>query len=291
MPIPKDMAPMPDDYSDYRLFLKARFEFLKTKRKNLSHAVLARKSKVAISYFKSVFARKKHVGLDKITVISEALELTPLESYFLLISVIGMTTTEPKLKYLCEASCRMYGWEMRVRAAENTKRIDVHSAPSTELLVYTLACLMKWPGFSADHKWLKRFLCNTSPSPETLRKAVAEADAFHARLAKEDCDLEKTRLAFPDTLKIVEDRGIVGNFLSEILSEASYRKVYDPFIEQCEFISLDKKSIVEMNKIVQKARIKILELSQRPKKGKLQRLSIWTQCVYTLAKNSNSPAD
>ena len=74
----------PANFSDYRDFLKHRFETLQTKRsKSFSLLNCARRSKLSKSHLQFLFKKKRHLSLDKFHDLAKTLHLSKDEEYFI----------------------------------------------------------------------------------------------------------------------------------------------------------------------------------------------------------------
>ncbi|WP_374078709.1 hypothetical protein [Bdellovibrio bacteriovorus] len=101
------------DYSDYRDFLAARFRYLKTVKKNFSYAIAARKTNVAPSYYKNLFRKDRHLGLENLGRVSKTLELNGTEQAYLLFRLISHIVPDQQLLEICRKSLDVFKNEIK----------------------------------------------------------------------------------------------------------------------------------------------------------------------------------
>jgi uncharacterized protein (TIGR02147 family) len=147
------------EYDDYRDFLKARFTFLKGKRKNFSFAYCAKKLGSGTGYLKEIFSKKKKMGFDRISPIAELFRLTVFEREYFTIQVIRELTKSAKLRqYFGDVLDRMkYEHRSRLMAMVGGASPE-KSFVLGNWLYATLLELTCFPHFSPEPDWIKSVL-------------------------------------------------------------------------------------------------------------------------------------
>lgn len=102
--MPTNENPSILDYTDYRDFLSAKFRYLKKVKKNFSYAIAARKTNVAQSYYKNLFRKDRHVGLENLGRVCRTFELTVTEEIYLLFNLVSQVAQDPKIADIYESN-------------------------------------------------------------------------------------------------------------------------------------------------------------------------------------------
>ncbi|MEK6772680.1 MAG: TIGR02147 family protein [Bdellovibrionota bacterium] len=85
----------PANFSDYRDFLKHRFENLKKENKKFSLNACAKRSKISKSLFQFILNKKRHLGLDRMPPLAKALHLSADEEYFTYLMICKSSSRNP----------------------------------------------------------------------------------------------------------------------------------------------------------------------------------------------------
>lgn len=95
-------------YRDYRLFIRDRWNELKSNNKTLSLESAARKLKTSKSYLTMVMSQKRHITANKIIVLTEILKLNKIEGEYFFFLFLHSTIQEPRLRSYVDSVIKQY---------------------------------------------------------------------------------------------------------------------------------------------------------------------------------------
>lgn len=149
----------PANFSDYRDFLRTRFEALRVKNKTFSLNACALKSKLSKSLLQFIFKKKRHVGIDRMPDLAKALKLTAEEEYFIYLLICRNTSRSSVIQNYFEKILDRVRHEYVVTSesapipvATNDKKLYLNQ------LLMILHGMGQLKGFQEDPEWIQKNL-------------------------------------------------------------------------------------------------------------------------------------
>lgn len=164
----------PANFSDYRDFLKARFDRVREGNKKFSLQACASRAKISKSLLQFIFTKKRHIGLDKIPGLAKSLKLTSDEEYFVCLMVCKSVSRNAEIQSHFEGILnRLRHQYVKVAAAEpvNSRSNDKRLYESH--LMMNMQTLIRLPDFQEDIGWIRRAL-QIPDLDETVIRAVLD---------------------------------------------------------------------------------------------------------------------
>ncbi len=149
----------PAKYTDYRDFLKARFEALKAENKNFSLMNCARKSKISKALLQFLFNKKRHISLDKFPPLAKALKLTNDEEYFVYLMICQNASQNQFVKMHFEKILMRIRHEFVETETQAPTRSDQNSKSFyQDANAMFIQALVRLPEFQEDTDWILKHL-------------------------------------------------------------------------------------------------------------------------------------
>jgi hypothetical protein len=147
-------------FENYRAYLKALFAHRKSFSKHFSHQLLARKTRTNTSYFKHVFDERRHISLDKISIISKAFELTPPELRIFTVMVVRELVTDLETReYFAEVLAALQSQTTNLAGfIKQSEGKFVVSSVLTDWLSTAIAEMSRFKDFKNSITWIKHRL-------------------------------------------------------------------------------------------------------------------------------------
>ena len=82
------------NFTDYRDFLRMRYEKEKEKNPQITYRYLGRKINSADNYFKYIFDKKRHISIDRVNATAKLFELKESEMLYLMFKIIQVSSKE-----------------------------------------------------------------------------------------------------------------------------------------------------------------------------------------------------
>lgn len=147
------------EFTDYRLFLAKMFDFRKSHNPHFSYQRVADKLGTSRAYFKNIIDGRRHITLDKITVLAEIFELVDLETDFLLILLLLATVQDERLKDRFRVILGSLDGQRYLPATISMSLHDQRgNLITTEWLAGVIQEMAKAPEFKLDSKWIQERL-------------------------------------------------------------------------------------------------------------------------------------
>lgn len=145
----------PANHSDYRDFLKARFEFLKRANKNFSLQNCATKSKISKSLLQFLFRKKRHISIDKLPNLAKTLKLNQEEEAFVYMMICKDSSQNSVIRSHFESilsKLRHEHIKTDLSVPEIAGELDKYFFENYLLIV--LQTLTRLVGFKEDPQWI-----------------------------------------------------------------------------------------------------------------------------------------
>lgn len=145
----------PANFSDYRDFLKDRFEQLQSQLKSFSLQACASRAKISKSLLQFLLNKKRHIGLDKLPGLARALKLTADEEYFVCLMICKGTSQSAEIKDHFERILD----RVRHHYVQTSEKAPISSEGDDRSLYHNhlfmiLQTFVRLDGFREDIPWL-----------------------------------------------------------------------------------------------------------------------------------------
>jgi uncharacterized protein (TIGR02147 family) len=178
----------PANYSDYRDFLKHRFETLKNGGSPRSFSLLscARRSKVSKSHLQFLFSKKRHLNLDKFPPLAKALHLTEDEEYFVYLMVCKNVSQNPAIRAHFEKILARLRHEKVITATPAPVASDTsYEFLYNDALALIIHSLTRLVDFREDPAWIVEVLPMRGLTPERVQAALQNLEKNKALVRDE----------------------------------------------------------------------------------------------------------
>lgn len=279
------------DFEDYRDFLAARFRYLKTIKKNFSYAIAAHKTNVAQSYYKNLFRKDRHLGLENLGRVSKALELSVTEELFLLFKLIAQTVQDPQISEICRKNLGALTMELKFQKEQHTKTIQNHGELDKDLVplyFYAIMHLCDWPDFSPTVPWVKSRLFTNDLSDEALNKHILKAKELHESMKSEGQSIAGIRIAPLSSGQVVRTKQLFHGILPGILNMENYHAKVHNYAEHNELFNISQEGLKEVADLFYETREKLRLIHEKHASEKITRTLFWSHSVYNLAREEAS---
>lgn len=173
------VEPRLQEFKDYRDFLSERIAYQKKLNPNVSLGSLARRMKVSTSFLSVLLAKKKHMSLESIALISQTLNLPEVDRMLLIFMLLEATAQSPEQKvFFAYLTGQVRGLKLWDRPLEKHDMSELHALYGNELTM-TLDALTRTQHFKNDVDWVAARLIGSSPEDrpriEAALKKLQEA--------------------------------------------------------------------------------------------------------------------
>ncbi len=242
----------PANYSDYRDFLKTRFEELKKRNAKYSLNFCARSSKISKSLLQFIFSKKRHLGLDRMPPLAKTLKLTSEEEYFIYLMICRKTSRNPEVQNHFENILNRIRHEFinsnepePQRSHENDKQLFLNYH------LMALFALVRLKNFREDARWIKENLLIPNLTEELILLGLKklEANGFIFRDENNCLKARPETLWRPDAYdpsgQKVFTRGAEG--IAELMQTPER---YRPSVYMSMSLAFDEKRLLEAEKFM-----------------------------------------
>lgn len=275
------------EYDDYRDFLAARFRYLKSIKKNFSYAIAARKTNVAQSYYKNLFRKDRHLGLENLGRVSKTLELSITEEFYLLFKLVSLLVQDTQGFEICRKNLNALTTEIKLQETKNLIfpkdpiEIDKDLNP---LYFYAILHLFDWPNFSPTVDWVKSRLFINDLDDKTLNRYILKAKELYDSLSKQKIKLEEFRPAPLAYGICVITRESSHSILAEILNIENYHSKVHNYAEHRHMINISEDGLKEITGLFDEVREKITQIQKKYTEMPPIHTLFWTHSIYNLAR-------
>lgn len=245
------------NYSDYRDFLKARFDELKAGSPKFSLLYCAKRSGISKSLLQFVLQKKRHIALDRLPGLIKILRLSKEEEAFLYLLATKNTSKSPHIKLHFESILGKIRHESihtdLIPPPENT--VPPYESFYDDTVAMSLHTLTRVVGFSEDPDWVLKNLKIPGLTAERIGTTLKTLEKKGALKRDEKGILRPTNFPFmrPDPLMPksfeVYRKGV--SSLSHLMQDA---EEYQPsvymllsFAYDEERLALAEKAMVELH--------------------------------------------
>jgi uncharacterized protein (TIGR02147 family) len=239
----------PANFSDYRDFLKHRFENLKEKNKNFSLQNCAQKSKISKSLLQFLFNKKRHISLDKIPGLAKTLKLTNDEEYFVYLLVCKNASQNPAIKTHFESILARIRHEHVQTSVAEPVRADANSKSLyQDSLFMNLQTLTKLDGFDEDPNWILENLQIKNLTKEKITATLKELEDLgflfrdeNQKLKAKPAGLWRPDPYDPTGMKVYQKAAAS---IAELLENPGYR----PSVYMAMSLGMDEENLLKAEK-------------------------------------------
>jgi len=240
----------PANFSDYREFLKHRFETLKEKNKNFSLQNCAQKSNISKSLLQFLFNKKRHISLDKIPGLAKTLKLTTDEEYFVYLMVCKNSSQNPTIKAHFENILGKVRHEYVQTSTPEPPRADAKDKSLfQDSLFMILQTMTKLDEFREDPNWILENLNIKILTVEKIKATLKELEELGYLFRDENGKLKAkpTGLWRPDPydptgMKVYQKAAAS---IAELLEPPT---VYRPSVYMAMSLSMDEENLLKAEK-------------------------------------------
>ncbi|MEK2644429.1 hypothetical protein [Bdellovibrio sp. BCCA] len=275
------------NYSDYRDFLAARFRYLKAVKKNFSYAIAARKTNVAQSYYKNLFRKDRHLGLENLGRVSKTLELNITEEFYLLFKLISLLVQDTRSFEICRKNLDAITAELKFQEKKDTaiptKTFDLDE-DLNPLYFYVILHLCDWPHFSPTASWVNSRLFVSGLSDEELDRHIQKALELHKYLKDVKIKLDDFREAPLARGLTVRTKVPFYGILPNILKTPDYHSKVHNYAEHRQVMNMPKEGVKEVVALFTETRSKIIEIQKKYAEEAPTHTLFWDHSLYNLAR-------
>nr|WP_295905171.1 hypothetical protein [uncultured Bdellovibrio sp.] len=283
----QEQCPSLLDYADYRDFLAARFRYLKSIKKNFSYAIASRKTNVAQSYYKNLFRKDRHLGLENLGRVSKTLELSITEEFFLLFKLVSLLVQDTQSFEICRKNLDAITTELKLQKKKDTVipkqglELDKDINP---LYFYAILHLCDWPNFSPTVQWVKSRLFTNDLSDDELQKHILKATELRSSLNEEQIQLGTYRDAPLAQGLSVRKKMSFHSILQEILKIENYHTKVHNYAEHRQVLNLPQEGVTELADFFFEVRQKLEHIQKKYAEAPSTRTLFWDHSLYNLAR-------
>ncbi|WP_413944111.1 hypothetical protein [Bdellovibrio sp. HCB-162] len=280
-------APNILEHDDYRDFLAARFRHLKSVKKNFSYAIAARKTNVAQSYYKNLFRKDRHLGLENLGRVSKTLELNITEEFFLLFKLVSLLVQDTQSFDICRKNLDAITTELKLQHKRDTiipkegLELDKDINP---LYFYAILHLCDWPNFSPTVEWVRSRLFINDLTDDELQKHILKATELRNSLKEEQIQLGKFRDAPLAQGLSVRKKPSFHSILQEILKIEGYHTKVHNYAEHRQVLNLPQEGVKELADYFFEVREKLEHIQKKYADSPSTRTLFWDHSLYNLAR-------
>jgi transcriptional regulator with XRE-family HTH domain len=235
------------EFSDYRDFLKERFQMIKGEKRSTSLETVARKIGLSKPFLTLVLNKKRHMSLDSVAHLEAGFKLTPAEREYLIFlicfNVIADSSTKDffavvlrRLRALFELKSEAIDWQ------SFEEKFPFHAMSIPELIL----SLAELPEFHLDADWILSKI-NLKIPKELILAAMQEIEKKGGVEKILSSDTEVPMQIFHHPTKVSASKLAAAT----THSLAQYLEVSDPLTSHSwvgGFLLLDEKSAIALHK-------------------------------------------
>lgn len=149
----------PANYSDYRDFLKFRFNSLKQENPRFSLMYCSRKSKISKALLQFLFNKKRHISLDKFPALAQTLKLSNDEEYFVYLMICKNSSQNEYVKtHFEKILMRIRNGFIITTTKEPKRSTDDSKSFYQDAYAMFMQALVRLPDFQEDADWILKNL-------------------------------------------------------------------------------------------------------------------------------------
>lgn len=242
----------PANFSDYRDFLKKRYEQLKVDNPKFSLNACAIKSKISKSLLQFIFRKKRHLGLDKMPALAKALKLTSHEEYFIYLMICKNSSKNIEIQNHFENILnRLRHESVKVATTEPTRANTNNKNLYLDYLFMMIQTLVRLDDFQEDPKWILKNL-NVPNLTETKITEVLkdlEKQKFLVRDENKKLKAPQETLWRPDPYDPSGQKVFTKG--AECMAELMQKpELYKPSVYMSMSLAFDEKNLLQAEKLM-----------------------------------------
>lgn len=255
----------PANYTDYRDFLKARFDTLKLANKRFSLASCAQKSKISKSLLQFIFRKKRHLSLDRMPALAKTLKLNSQEEYFVYLLICKNSSRNPAIQAHFEQILDRIRHEAFKVTSQEPERAKTHNKELyLDYLFMMIQTLARIEEFQEDPEWILKHLKVPGVTADRARDTLQELESkkFLKRDNSGRLRPEKQTMWRPDpydpTGQKVFTKG--AECMAELMQVPA---LYKPSVYMSMCLAFDEKQLAEAEKVMIELHHKLSHLAQQ----------------------------
>ena len=261
----KNYSLEPANYSDYRDFLRLRFEKLKEKNKKFSLLACAQKSEISKSHLQLLLKKERHISLDKFPPLSKALKLSDEEEYFTYLMICKNASQNPYVKKHFEQILSRIRHQY-VISAEPLPLPEKKEYKSLyqDTLAMMLQALIQLKDFKDDPEWIQETLPIEGLSQDEILNALRKLEQLGALVRNEDGSIasEKISLWRPDPYD-PSGHSVYTAAAQTVAKLMETPAIYKPSVYMSMSLPMDEEHLLATEKLMIDVHHKICEFSKR----------------------------
>lgn len=281
------------NYSDYRDFLAARFRYLKTIKKNFSHAIAARKTDVAQSYYKNIFRKDRHLGLESLGKVAKVLELNVTEEMYILFKLVSLLTGDSQVSEICDKNLKALLSELKFQKKGDMVVSNDHREVEENLQAlyfYVILYLCDWPDFTPTVSWVKDRLFINDLSDEDLSRHIVKAKELYDSLKKQNISIDNLRISPLAAGQVIRTKQLFHAILPELMNINDYHAKVHNYAEHRHIINISPEGLKEVVELFNETREKLIQIQKKYASSPTTRTLFWAHSVYNLAREKDPSA-
>lgn len=240
----------PANFSDYRDFLKARFEDIKKKRKSFSLQACAKKSGISKSLLQFLLSKKRHVALDKVPSLAKALNMTSDEEYFVYLLVCKNSSQNPQIReHFEQILSRIRNRYVKTQLEAMPDNLNPQEELYNDSLFMILQTLTKLEDFQEDPQWILENLKVKNLTQEKIASTLRDLERQkilirdeHHRLKPPEGGIYRPDPYDPKGQKIYQ------RMAASIAELLEHPEMYRPSVYMGMSLAMDEENLVKAEK-------------------------------------------
>lgn len=253
----------PANFSDYRDFLKHRFETLKKQNRNFSLNACAKRSKISKSLFQFILNKKRHLGLDRMPLLAKTLHLSADEEYFTYLMICKSSSRNPTIQSHFE--------KILNRIRHEYVKSDLQAPPTVttndkelylDYLFMIFQTFTKLKEFREDIPWIKEHLKVPNLDDNKIKSALKELErlGFIFRDAQNNLKSKPESFWRPDPYDPTGHR--VYTKAAEGIAELMQKpEIYRPSVYMSMSLAMDEENLAKAEKFMIDVHHQLLKFS------------------------------
>lgn len=254
----------PANYTDYREFLKTRFENLKLSNKNFSLQACANRSGLSKSHIQFILKKQRHIALDKFPALAKALKLTSNEEYFIYLMICKNASQNPEVKNHFENIMKRIR-HLHVETQKKTSN-EINGELYQNGIAMLIQSLVRLKNFQEDPEWIQKTLDINNLSPKEILKIIKHLENTKAikrdsdgNLTAIDHDIFKPDPYNPQGFNIYTK---AAEFVASLMQDPNK---FSPSVYSSMSLAMDQENLLKTEKLMIETHHKICELAKKSK--------------------------
>lgn len=261
----------PANFSDYRDFLKFRFENLKTANKNFTLQACATRSGLSKSHIQFLLKKERHITLDKFPTLAKTLKINSEEEYFVYLMICKNSSKNMTVQnHFEDIMKRIRHQNIKVETTGKTTEKTTHEHNSGEIykdgISMLLKSLVRLDSFVEDPAWIKNTLDIESLSIEKINILLKHLEEIKAvkrgptgKFFATDHNIFRPDPYDPNGFDIYSR---AAEFVASLMKKPHK---YSPSVYSSMSLAMDEENLLKTEKLMIETHHKLCELAKSSK--------------------------